>query len=156
MGSFFKEVEARQALPNAAAIFDWLLDDNRFQGNSWTKNNKAKFTKQVKRLDGFSDKAFRKKTSNEAYPAACGGKRNRRMKPYALFSVGSSLGVDFVRHIRNAIAHGHINLYTSGNQTYLEAIDYSRNKAQSSYIAMPITYLESIFNIYHSITGQKR
>ena len=115
---------------------------------------KSKFTKRVKRLNGFGDTTFMKKTNDIAYPVIQ-TKRNRKRKPYALFSSSGSLGQDFVRHVRNAIAHGRVEVYKSNGSDYLEMTDIGTH-GQTAYIAMPVNYLHSLYRIYLEVSGNSQ
>ena len=106
------------------------------------------------RLNGFSKATFKKKVSTESYPKLR-TKRNRHRKPFAMFSSSGSLGQDFVRHIRNGIAHGHAEVYKAAGVDYVEITDYMKGKdtdpIQTAYIAIPLSYLDSILRLYREV-----
>lgn len=154
MNTFFQQTITDRLLSDAPAVFDWLLSDERFTDSNWDSIKKSKFTKRVKRLNGFGDTTFMKKTNDIAYPVIQ-TKRNRKRKPYALFSSSGSLGQDFVRHVRNAIAHGRVEVYKSNGSDYLEMTDIGTH-GQTAYIAMPVNYLHSLYRIYLEVSGNSQ
>lgn len=151
MSTFFRQTIEHGLLSDAPAVFDWLLSDERFTGSNWDSMKKRKLTNRVKRLNGFGDTTFMKKTNDIAYPVIQ-TKRNRKRKPYALFSSSGSLGQDFVRHVRSAIAHGRVEVYKSNGSDYLEMTDI-RTHGQTGYIAMPVNYSHSLYRIYLEVSS---
>lgn len=149
MGSFFKQVYEKKLLKDAPAFYDWLFDDTRFTGAPWDAEGKGKFTKKLKHLGGFGNRTFKRKTKADSYPVIR-TKRNRKRKPFALFSCDGSEGQAFVRHVRNAIAHGQAEIYTVDEIDYAELRDFGKY-GQTSYIAMPVSYLDSIYLIYREV-----
>ena len=93
--------------------------------------------------------AFNRKSRSLKYPAFR-SKRNRKKKPFAVISSSGSLGVDLVRHIRNGIAHGNADLYTANTLDFIEVKDFGL-KGQTAFIAVPLSYLFSIYRIYREI-----
>lgn len=158
MKGFFRQTLDGHLLNDAPSLFDWLFDDEKFEGSKWDANAKRKFTNKIQRIDGFGKSTFKKKTRRDAYPEIR-TTRNRLRKPYALFSSGGSMGQDFVRHIRNGIAHGHVDLYKVNGTDYVQLTDKGRN-GQTSYIVMPLTYLETIHRLYmeteDSLAGNRK
>ena len=92
---------------------------------------------------------FARKTGGNVYPEIR-SKRNRKRQPYAIFSSSGSLGQDFIRHIRNGIAHGQAEFYKVKEADYIQIIDKGA-KGQSAFIAMPISHLERIHQIHQEI-----
>ena len=150
MGSFFTGLHEFGYLPSLAAVFDWLFSEHRFDGAIWNSNAKGRFTKELKRLDGFGSSSFLTKSAMNEYPVLK-DRRNRKRKPYALFSSGGSIGESFVRHIRNAIAHGHAELYKVKGCLYIQMTDYDVRGNQTAYISMPLAYLNDIRIIYSNL-----
>ncbi len=149
MGSFFQQVDEKKLLEDAPALYDWLVDDARFTGTPWDAVSKGRFTKKLKRLEGFGDRTFKRKTNADSYPVIR-TKRNRKRTPFALFSCDGSEGQEFVRHVRNAIAHGQVEIYMVNGKAYAELRDFGKY-GQTSYIAMPVGYLDSIYRIYREV-----
>ena len=159
MNDFFQNVMGEHLLNSAPAMFDWLFDDGKFDGPIWSTGTKRKFSNRVMKLEGFGKTTFKRKTARESYPETR-AKRNRPKKPYAIFSSGGSLGQDFVRHIRNGIAHGNARLFKSGTVDYIEIYDYGSKEQQTAYIVMPLVNLSRIYSIYldvsKSVTNRKK
>jgi hypothetical protein len=149
MGAFFRTAIGDHLLNDAPAILDWLFDDKKFNNKHWTMGTKRKLTNRISKLDGFSPSAFAKKTGGNEYPKIQ-SKRNRKRQPYAIFSSSESLGQDFIRHIRNGIAHGQAEFYNVKGVSYIQITDKG-TKGQSAFIAMPISHLERIYQIYQEI-----
>lgn len=153
MSNFFETVIAEHLLDNMPTILDWLFNDKKFNGSNWTSGTKRKFTNKVMRLEGFGKATFKKKTSGESYPEIR-TKRNRLRKPYAMFSSNGSLGQDFVRHIRNGIAHGHAEVYKAAGVGYVEITDWGKKDGglvQTAHISIPLSYLDSILRLYREV-----
>lgn len=156
MSNFFQKVMDERLLDNLPAILDWLFDDKKFDGPAWTAGTKRKFTNKVLKLEGFSKATFKKKTNGDSYPKAH-VKCARPQKPYAMFSSNTSLGQDFVRHIRNGIAHGRATPFKSGGKDYVEITDWGTrrtkngDRVQTAYITIPLSHLNSILRIYREV-----
>ncbi len=69
--------------------------------------------------------------------------------PIAVFSA-KSLGEDFVRHLRNGIAHGHVKCLRIDTSTYVELTDSYQNK-QTAYVLMPMSCFGQIREVYCEI-----
>ena len=143
---FFKDLQSYDVCLDVADILDWLLTEHRFDSPNWNQTMKGRFTKRLKRLEGFDGDRFAKKDRGHPYPRMASA-RNRKRKPLAVFSSRRSLGEDFVRHVRNGIAHGHATCYTANRVPYVEIRDYNRG-SQTAFVAMPIEYLGRIRRIY--------
>lgn len=152
MNTFFYKLDSKGLIPELSRCFDWLLSDERFQKACWDKTTKGRFTKALRKLDGMDAQNFNRKSKNHKYPVFA-SKRNRKKRPHVVISSNGSLGVDLVRHIRNGIAHGNANLYSANGTDYVEIYDY-KNRGQTAYIALPISYLNEIFRIYQSIEAE--
>ncbi|MBP3884459.1 MAG: hypothetical protein J6D54_05925 [Olsenella sp.] len=151
MASFFEEFSDRLPPGRLFEVLDWLFDDRRFSPSVWGRGERAKFTKRIKKLDGFGDMSFGYKSKKLVYPRLP-SEQSHLKKTYAVFSkqLGSQ-GADFVRHIRNGIAHGHASLYTVGSNTFIEIRDYGRGGTPSAFIAMPAAFISDTLDIYRRI-----
>ncbi len=149
MGTFFRTAIDDHLLNNAPAILDWLFDDKKFESKHWTRGAKRKLTNQIRELYECPSSIFARKTGGNGYPEIR-SKRNRKRQPYAIFSSSGSLGQDFIRHIRNGIAHGQAEFYKVKEADYIQIIDKGA-KGQSAFIAMPISHLERIYQIHQEI-----
>lgn len=155
MGSFFTEIFEHELLTKAPIVFDWLFDEKKFESPAWNAKKKAKFTKSLKRLEGFGKGNFRKSEKMEKYPDVlpeCG----EQPIPFALFSSSNSVGQDFVRHVRNAIAHGNAEIRKVKGSYFCEFRDYQAGrKMQTAYIAIPANYLERIYKSYKDVEKER-
>jgi hypothetical protein len=149
MGAFFRTAIGDHLLNDAPAILDWLFDDKKFESKHWTRGAKRKLTNQISELYGCPSSIFARKTGGNVYPEIR-SKRNRKRQPYAIFSSSESLGQDFIRHIRNGIAHGQAKFYNVKGVSYIQIADKG-TKGQSAFIAMPTSHLERIYQIYQEI-----
>lgn len=70
---------------------------------------------------------------------------------------GNSEGRDWVRHIRNGIAHGNTTVRRIKDEYVVEMIDFHTDgKTQTAYILMPLNYLMEIMNCYIEVEKKKR
>ena len=153
MKTFFSRLLEESPGEEAACILGWLLNDDKFNGSIWDKASKTEFTSRIRSLEGFGDsKWFSKKSKSVGYPTSA-SQFGGNLRPYALFSSGSSLGQDFVRHIRNGVAHGHVRCLTNGNTNYIELTDWG-SKGQSAFVLMPLSYIKDIFLIYRQMDSE--
>ena len=67
----------------------------------------------------------------------------------------NSIGKDFIRHIRNGIAHGQTKIIKRENTLYIEILDFKdKDKSldkQTGYIYIPLSYVVDIYKIYSEI-----
>ena len=149
MGTFFRTAIDDHLLNNAPAILDWLFDDKKFESKHWTRGAKRKLTNQMSESYGCPLQSLPGKQA-----ATCIQKSNQReiardsLTPF--FSSSGSLEQDFIRHIRNGIAHGQAEFYKVKEADYIQIIDKGA-KGQSAFIAMPISHLERIHQIHQEI-----
>ena len=152
MGDFFRQLSNYDFIKEWAEVLDWYFDDEKFSANYyWNGAYVGHFTRRVKNLLDIKD--FTVISEEDIIKKTC---RNRKKIYIAFTSNSNSEGKDFVRHIRNGIAHGntnYTNLNNNGKQThFIEIKDYkSNNKTQTAYIFFPIDYIVKIHKIYKEV-----
>ena len=138
--NLFKSLENYGLMQHYIDFFDWIFTD-KFDNSRWNNKNKIQcFTKRLYNYTGLEKK-------NRIYEAQ--NKINfpdDAKKPsftFVCMSKGDSFGRDWIRHIRNSIAHGHCVFHICNGQYYLEMMDYSNNNCnrQTAYFFVPLTYL---------------
>ena len=62
---------------------------------------------------------------------------------------------DWVRHIRNGIAHGKTRMIKESDELWIEIKDYNKSGDQTAYMYFPISYVCKTFEIYKEIDKHK-
>ncbi len=137
---------------NYIEALDWLFSDDKFE-YEWNCTKAKRFTKQLKRelpllsnKNGYQYKNV-KKFADE--------KSNKQPVIQHLSRDGE--GKDFIRHIRNGIAHGRVCIKEQKAEKYIVLTDYSVKNGQNkmtAYMYMPIEYLLIMHKIYKDIDAQ--
>jgi len=85
-------------------VIDWWLSEGKFE--DWAKDDVGNLTKKLHLLQGFS------KNRDLHYESAkrLSFPKKAQRYPQVWISKGSSEGRDWVRHIRNGIAHGNVTV----------------------------------------------
>ena len=149
---FFSKLNGREYLATYAVILDWLFDDSKFDKHKWDNKNKVQaFTKAFHKIKGVSKNriyygakksiCFPKKGSYETIP---------------LFTFylarGQSESKDLIRHIRNGIAHGNVNLHMGKRELIVELLDFGKESTcidgQTAYMVFPLSFLNDIHSLY--------
>lgn len=159
MGAFFSQLVGADLLESWASTLDWLFNDDRFSSiKGWDKAKVCRFTKQVKKLAGFTKESFLCcRLDTIAFPNAENPPRIANI-PTILMGTGEAEGRALVRHIRNGIAHGNSRCFKIKKELYIEIIDYGKAESakitktnQTAYICIPLNYIPQIYNIYSAI-----
>ena len=104
MGKFFINLQNYNLYKDYSCVLDWLLNDNRFlPEEGWTSGYVGSFTKKVLKLPHINE-------NNYKYGARKSLSFNSKNQMMIIISSNQGQGKDFVRHIRNAIAHGNVKL----------------------------------------------
>ena len=147
MSNFFNDLATEGIIKNCAELLDWIFDDERFSsGRGWTSGYVGKFTKKVK-------KTLPVRKSNYSYDCI----KNLSFphgKPKSIKIIhakGDSEARDFVRHIRNGIAHGKTNISKPKGELYIEILDYNKSGEQTAYIYIPLSCIFNIYNTYSEV-----
>lgn len=156
MSKFFQNIVDNNYFNEWAATLDWLVNDNKFDvQKGWNAGYIGSLTKKIKRMNGFGDKTYlHAPIKNLVFTP-------NNSNTMALFSNGDSECKDFIRHIRNGIAHGNTRCLRKKGELYVEIIDYdSAGKKQTAYFYFPISYITQAHKMYmdvlHSIEKKKR
>lgn len=134
-----------------ARALDWLFDDERFSTErGWTSGYVGAFTKKIKKLpmigknnysyDAIKNLDFSNIDSNNIQ---------------IIHSKGDTEGRDFVRHIRNGIAHGRNEVRKFNGTDYIRILDYNRKNEQTAFIYVPLSYILDIYKAYKDVEKSK-
>lgn len=149
MSNFFQKIVDYQLFNEWAETLDWLVDDNKFDETiGWTSGYIGSLSKKIQKLDGFSkDKTYcHLAIKNLSFPM------QTTNAVVALFSNGNSECKDFIRHIRNGIAHGKTNCMKHNNELFIEIKDYdSSGSNQTAYFFFPIRYITQTHKLYKDV-----
>ena len=145
MNKFFTHALGNGLIPDEAEVLDWIFSDDKFSGPWWDKSAKAQFADEIKKL--FAKGEFRRRRKGHSYSEFEERFKLHRM-PCALFASSDSMGKDFVKHIRNAIAHGQVDIEASDGYAIFRD---KGGKGQASFIAIPLDYLIKIYGFYKEI-----
>ena len=149
---FFKTLNERNEFGNYAQALDWLLSDNKFNKNVWDNKNKVRaFTNSIHKLEHFTmDRLCYKAKKDIKFPEK--GSYTQFEVPTIFMSKGESEARDFVRHLRNGIAHGNLEIIDRNNEMVVELLDYGKEgdekSGQTAYFVIPLKYLLSVYNLY--------
>lgn len=138
-------------LSSYGRIIDWWLSERKF--SDWDKKEITRFTKKLHNMKGFSKERDLKycAVKNLAFP------KKASRYPQVWMAKGGAEGRDWVRHIRNGIAHGNVTVRMIKGECVLEILDFhSDEKTQTAYILIPLDYLEFIKKAYDDILQEKR
>lgn len=131
-----------------ASLLDWMFDDEKF--SNWTSGYVGSLSKKIKKMPKLSK-------TNYIYDSAKNlpfDKKHNKRSIKILLAKGDGEAKDFIRHIRNGIAHGKTSIIKKGDVLYIEIVDYSnskKQKMQTAYIFMPISYISEIHKLYNDV-----
>ena len=144
MNSFFETLKSSGKLASCAQLFDWLFNENRFDGYSHPE--KTRITREVHKLLDKNKIRYvpLDKDDMSAYSA-----QSETERVFA-FQTSSAEGRDFFRHIRNGIAHGHAVISPKKREMYVTLEDYydqTKRANRSSYMNIPLRVFISILKL---------
>lgn len=153
LSTLFKELVSSNLIIDWAETLDWLFDDGKFSAkNGWNRGYTGQFAKKILKFEGFSkEETFITGAAKHLKFPLSGTKRK---EPYVVLSERDGIAKDFVRHVRNGIAHGLTNTYKNNKGIlYIEIIDYSDKdkENQSAYLAFPISYITKSHKAYQDV-----
>ena len=154
MGKLFQSLVNDGLIVQWADTLDWLFDDNRFsKEKGWNRGYVSLFTKKMLRFNGFSEKngSFVVRKADEVvFP-----NHNESVSPgtpHVVMIKGDSVARDFVRHIRNGIAHGKTQIHRNSGKLYIEILDFDTGgKKQTAFLFMPMSYITDARRVYSEI-----
>ena len=132
-------------------VIDWWLSEGKFE--DWAKDDVGNLTKKLHLLQGFS------KNRDLHYESAkrLSFPKKAQRYPQVWISKGSSEGRDWVRHIRNGIAHGNVTVRANTAEPIVEIKDYMSDcTTQTAYILIPLKYLEQIMHLYDLVDKRRK
>ncbi len=134
-----------------AKLLDWLFDDKRFSvDRGWTSGYVGTFIKKVKRIPNLGEKEYIYDSIKNINFSSC-----KSQGLMIAHTKGDGESRDFVRHIRNGIAHGKTRLLKPNGVLYIEILDYNKSGEQTAYMFMPIDYIAKIYDIYKQVEKSK-
>lgn len=132
-----------------ASMLDWIFDDEKYYG--WTPVLLGRYIKRLKKMSGLNNNNYKYDTvKNLSFP-----KRITKGKIKVLSGRSSGETKDWVRHIRNGIAHGKTRIISEPNELWIEIKDYRNTGDQTAYMYFPISYILKTFDMYKTIDRQK-
>lgn len=153
----FQTLVEKQMIKEWACHLDWILSTSFFENKEiWSKGSVSTFTKKLKCLLECKDKSFVHK-GNPSFPDVK-DKRRRPKNPVIIMSSTESEGRDFLRHLRNGIAHGSASIYNVSTGLFLEITDYKddTHKKQTAYFAIKADSFLRITALYKEIEKTRR
>ena len=146
----FKCIHERDLLADYAEAFDFVFSEEKFDSYLWDNKNKVQsFTKGLHKLRGWNKHTLQYVPSKEmSFPSM--GSWKSLHGPCVYMKRGTSEGRDFLRHLRNGIAHGRNEVYIKDGDLYLELADYrdASCKKQTAYFLIPLSYLIDVWKLY--------
>lgn len=143
-------LERESILSSYVGAIDWWLAEGKFRG--WDARKVAAFTRKLHNFSGLNIADIHHGSlKNLKFP------KKVRKYPQLYLSEGISEGRDWIRHIRNAIAHGNVTIKRHSDGTILaEMKDYKLDQiTQTAYILFPLVYLNDIKTRYEMIKKSK-
>ena len=156
MNNFFKNIYRRindnRISSGIIEALDWLFDDKKFDETIW----------QQVIIDRKGKKRYRTECLNKEIMKDCSFNNNNYIYgkhddihekminhntrgTYIVFDQSEPVCIDFIRHIRNGIAHSN----TKFSDEFIEILDYkSKGRTQTAYIYMKIENIIKIHKCY--------
>ena len=149
MSKLFVNLVNYGLLNSWASFLDWIFDDKKFDG--WSPNMLGRYIKKLKKLSDLGEENYKYGAiKNLSFP-----RRLTKQKIIVLSGRQGGEAKDWVRHIRNGIAHGKTRIIKEAEEFWIEIKDYNKSGNQSAYIYFPISYIFKTFKIYKEIENQK-
>lgn len=135
-----------------AVYLDWLMNDDKFDVKGWDKSKTTKFTKEFKKIAGFTEEHYHHGGQKDmSYPKSS-------LKHFAIYMQNDEAECkDLVRHIRNGFAHGNATIRTIEKTKYIEIYDYGKSNRtdkpsrQTAYLLLPVEYIFQLYTRYEII-----
>ena len=159
MGNFFDNVFTNKEDQKWCEVLNWLLSEERFKAEIWKQNNgslKTEFTNRLKQMEPIN-KNFHKYKSKD-FQQHIPQKPKSKRSIYVIFTsayvnkkkLGG--GESLLKHIRNGIAHGNVDIIGNKNQEqYIEIKDYKADGEQTAYIYFPLNCIVEIYDLYKEL-----
>lgn len=149
MSKLFVNLVNNGLIDSWASLLDWFFDDEKFDG--WTPYMLRRYIKRLKKLPGIGENSY----TYGAVKKLSFPKRLTSMKIKVLSGQNSGEAKDWVRHIRNGIAHGKTRLIKESDELWIEIKDYNKSGDQTAYMYFPISYIFRTFETHKELDKQK-
>lgn len=144
--NFLAQLQRYDLLNEHAESISWFLSEKWRALSSWKRGDKRKLANQFKKIPGFRKDHF-------SYGSEVDFATTRRDNaPVIAMKKGDGQAMDWIRHLRNAIAHGNVELYFNDGQPLIEGKDFNQRGGQSAYFAIPLSYLNEIVAVFNRLT----
>ena len=121
---------------------------NKFE--SWTPSQVGKLAKRIKKLPSIGKRNYDYDSLKHlSFP-----KKPARKNIRIILGKTDSEAKDWVRHLRNGIAHGRTKTKKRDGVLWIEIEDFNKSGMQTAYIFMPIDYIIKIHRLYKQIADQ--
>ncbi|MBQ6504249.1 MAG: hypothetical protein IJI57_10095 [Flexilinea sp.] len=154
MGTFFQDLKIISNDQEWCKVLDWLFDDLRFSDNiGWSKEKSQKYTikiKDKKNLSKFENNYFFLPLKKIDYKSLIHSYRKKNFPLIILHKGKDGESKGIIRHIRNGIAHGNAQIIVQ-ESPYIEVTDINKDKQQTAYIYIPLSYIKDFFDYYREI-----
>lgn len=154
MSNLFQQLVNESLILDWAETLDWLFDDDKFSAaKGWNSGYIGLFSRRIQKFNGFSTKKGNFNT--DSAKNLCFWKSGTKKKtPCVVFAKGDGIAKDFVRHMRNGIAHGLTSIYRiKKGELFIEILDFKDDskKKQTAYYAIPVSYITDSYKEYQNI-----
>ena len=144
MSAFFEELSRIGKLSSCAKLFDWLFDETRF--DHFTQTDITRITTVVHKLLTKEKIKYLPMSRLQMFSySPCS-----ESEQVFAFQTSKSAGRDFIRHIRNGIAHGQASISIIKKESCVRIVDYYdhvEKEKLSSYIRIPLKTFISILQL---------
>ena len=122
MNRFFQDLAKNNRLTKRDEELDWLFDENKFfPEEKWTPGRITRLTKHIQEI--MYEHTERGKGIQKCTGKGLDSLSIDKGHSCAYRTSPNSISRDFIRHIRNGIAHGHCTLYKKNKHYFVEIID---------------------------------
>lgn len=143
---FFKELKKYNLLNDYTDILDWIFNDEKF--HSWDSKMKTNYTNKIKKYAKKNKIIFEEKKLKELQEISL---INKTFYMYfTKSSTDGSICVSCIRHIRNSLAHAHLQVKIKNEKICLSMKDNNKNKT-SAQIYIPLETLKYLYDTYIEI-----
>lgn len=122
MNRFFQDLAKNNRLTKRDEELDWLFDENKFfPEEKWTPGRITRLTKHIQEI--MYEHTERGKGIQKCTGKGLDSLSIDKGHSCAYRTSQNSISRDFIKHIRNGIAHGHCTLYKKNKRYFVEIID---------------------------------
>lgn len=156
INQFFNKIptERREQVLNTV---DWLFWGDKFnKSDGWTSRKTNQLTNQIKNLDCFSAYNYENFTHGNQEKLVFPKCHKNSVNAIFTTDIDRSVCKDFIRHLRNGIAHGRAKHRKIKNTLYIEICDYKDDslKIQTAYILIPLDTFIRIQVLYKNVKNR--